>query len=57
VTYLLPVVAFALGVIVLNEALTWQLFVGGLLIVAGIALVNRKTAQAALAEPALEPAS
>jgi drug/metabolite transporter (DMT)-like permease len=61
VTYLLPIVAFTLGAIVLDEAVTWQLFVGGLLIIGGIALVNRQTAQpeadAPRAEPALEATS
>jgi drug/metabolite transporter (DMT)-like permease len=44
---------------VLSEQVTWQLVVGGLLIVGGIALVNRKTAQpeAVPAQPALEAAS
>lgn len=59
VTYAMPVVAFALGAVVLGERVTWQLVVGGLLIVGGIALVNRKTAQpeAAPAQPALEATS
>lgn len=59
VTYMLPVNAFILGAIVLDEVITWQLFVGGALIIGGIAIVNRQSAQAAPAQsqPALEAAS
>jgi len=40
VTYVIPVVAVALGVIVLGEAFQWRLVAGGVLIAAGISLVN-----------------
>jgi drug/metabolite transporter (DMT)-like permease len=42
VTYLFPVAAIILGVIFLDETLTWDLAVGTLLIIGGIALVNVK---------------
>jgi drug/metabolite transporter (DMT)-like permease len=42
VTYLVPVMAVTLGIIFLNERITWHLLVGGTLIIGGIALVNRK---------------
>lgn len=38
VTYLLPVVALALGIIVLGEPIAWTLFAGTLLILLGIAV-------------------
>jgi len=59
VTYMLPVNAFLLGAIVLDEEITWRLIVGGVLIIGGIAIVNRQAAQAdpAQPQPALEAAS
>ncbi len=39
-TYVLPVVAVTLGVVFLGETLRWQLVAGGLLVLAGIAVVN-----------------
>lgn len=39
-TYVLPVVAVTLGVVFLGETLHWQLVAGGLLVLAGIAVVN-----------------
>ncbi len=42
VTYVVPGVAVTLGVIFLNERITWHLIVGGALIIAGIGLVNKK---------------
>ena len=42
VTYCVPVVAVTLGIIFLNEHITWHLVVGGALIIGGIALVNKK---------------
>ena len=42
VTYLVPVVAVTLGIIFLDERITWHLMVGGALIIGGIALVNLK---------------
>jgi drug/metabolite transporter (DMT)-like permease len=40
VTYVIPVVAVTVGVVVLDEPFEWSLVYGGLLIVAGIALVH-----------------
>jgi drug/metabolite transporter (DMT)-like permease len=40
VTYLAPVVAVVLGVIVLGERVTWNLFAGALIVVTGVALVE-----------------
>jgi drug/metabolite transporter (DMT)-like permease len=42
VTYLFPVGGVILGVIFLNEHLTWQLVVGTLLIILSLAVVNWK---------------
>src|SRR3954454_955499 len=41
VTYLIPVVAVVVGVVVLDEPFTWRIVAGGVLIVSGIVLVNR----------------
>ena len=41
VTYVIPVVAFALGAIVLKERVTWFLVAGGVLIIGAIVVVNR----------------
>jgi drug/metabolite transporter (DMT)-like permease len=46
VTYVMPVMAVMLGTIFLGEQLTWQLVVGGLLIIGGIAVVNIKPRRA-----------
>ena len=54
VTYLFPVGGVILGVIFLNEQLSWQLLVGTILIVASLAVVNWKSAKKtakAVAEP------
>jgi drug/metabolite transporter (DMT)-like permease len=48
VTYLIPVVAVVVGIVVLDEPFEWRIVVGGLITVAGIAAVNRKP-------PAAEP--
>jgi len=42
VTYTFPPVGVLLGVIFLNESLTWQLFVGGFLVVTSLVIVNWK---------------
>jgi len=44
VTYLFPVGGVILGVIFLNEHLSWQLLVGTILIVASLAVVNWRIA-------------
>lgn len=42
VTYMFPLVGVLLGIIFLGEKLSWQVVVGGLLILAGIYIVNSK---------------
>jgi drug/metabolite transporter (DMT)-like permease len=42
VTYLFPVGGVILGVLFLNEQLSWQLLLGTILIVASLAVVNWK---------------
>jgi drug/metabolite transporter (DMT)-like permease len=42
VTYVFPVVGVVLGIIFLNEALTWNMVVGSALVVCGILVVNFK---------------
>ena len=42
VTYIIPVVGVALGVIFLNEQLSWTLVLGTLLVVSGIWIVNAR---------------
>jgi drug/metabolite transporter (DMT)-like permease len=44
VTYLIPVVGLLLGVLVLDETLSWRLVAGGLLTIGGTVLVNIKPA-------------
>jgi drug/metabolite transporter (DMT)-like permease len=52
VTYLFPVGGVILGVLFLDEHLSWQLITGSLLIIASLAVVNWKTAK----KPALSEA-
>jgi drug/metabolite transporter (DMT)-like permease len=40
VTYLVPVVAVTLGVVVLGEPVTWNLFVGGAVVIVGVAVAE-----------------
>ena len=42
VTYIIPVVAVILGIVVLDEPFQWRLVIGGALTVAGIAAVNSR---------------
>ena len=42
VTYMFPLVGVLLGIIFLGETMTWQIYFGGLLILAGIYIVNSK---------------
>jgi drug/metabolite transporter (DMT)-like permease len=48
VTYLLPVVAIVLGVLVLSESITALVLVGIALVLAGVALARRRTASSRL---------
>lgn len=50
VTYLFPVGGVILGVIFLNEQLSWQLAAGSLLIIASLAIVNWKPASRSVKE-------
>ena len=50
VTYLFPLGGVILGVAFLGEQLSWQLLVGGVLIVASLAIANYQPRQAAVAE-------
>jgi drug/metabolite transporter (DMT)-like permease len=54
VTYLLPIVAVILGAAVLGEAITWNLFAGTAIVLAGVALSERRRTPAS---PATEAAS
>ena len=45
VSYIFPLVAVGLGIAVLDETLHWQLLAGGALILAGVAIFNRRAAQ------------
>lgn len=51
VTYIIPVVAVVVGIVVLDEPFEWRIVLGGLLTAAGIAAVNSPRA-AVTAEPA-----
>jgi drug/metabolite transporter (DMT)-like permease len=42
VTYLLPIVAVTLGAAVLDKAITWNLFAGTIIVLAGVALSGRR---------------
>jgi drug/metabolite transporter (DMT)-like permease len=42
VTYLIPVVAVALGALVLSEPITWNLFVGAALVLLGVAVAEER---------------
>ena len=42
VTYVFPVVGVFLGIIFLNEVLTWNMIIGSVLVVGGIVVVNRR---------------
>ena len=45
VTYLVPVFAVVLGVTILDEPLSWHEPAGGALIIAGVALAQRRPAR------------
>ena len=49
VTYIIPVVAVAVGIVVLDEPFGWRIVAGGVLIIAGIFLVNGTGGRAAAA--------
>lgn len=45
VTYLVPIISVVLGRVVLGEALRWNAYVGGLVVIAGIALAEGRFAR------------
>jgi drug/metabolite transporter (DMT)-like permease len=51
VTYVIPVVAVAVGVVVLGEQFEWRLIAGGVFIVAGIGLVHQRVRRRIALEP------
>jgi drug/metabolite transporter (DMT)-like permease len=53
VTYLLPIVAVTLGAAVLGEAITWNLFAGTTIVLAGVALSETRRGAP---QPPIEPA-
>jgi drug/metabolite transporter (DMT)-like permease len=54
VTYIIPVVAVVVGIVVLGEQFEWRLVLGGLLTIAGIAAVNRPARMPAAAPSHVE---
>lgn len=56
VTYLIPVVAVFLGVVVQDDPLTWNVFVGAAIVVAGAALAEGRIATRPAAEAPVAPA-
>lgn len=61
VTFLIPLVAVTLGVVVLDEQLSWKLFVGGAVVILGVALAEgrlrgARTPAPAAATPTVGPA-
>jgi drug/metabolite transporter (DMT)-like permease len=50
-TYLLPVVAVVLGALVVNEAVTWPMIAGMVVVLGGVALVQRRTPSPSASEP------
>lgn len=57
VTYAVPVVAVALGVVFLGEPLTWNLLAGAAVVVAGVAVMELRRAAPAGATPAVPDAA
>lgn len=56
VTYLIPVVAVALGVIVRHEPVTWNLFAGAAVVITGVALAEGRIGPGRVRSPATEVA-
>jgi drug/metabolite transporter (DMT)-like permease len=56
-TYLLPVVAVALGALVVREPVTWPMIAGMVIVLAGVALVQRPATSAQTTEPELTEVS
>jgi len=51
VTYLLPIVAVILGAIILTEPITWNLFVGTAIVLAGVAASDKRFKRSRAAAP------
>ena len=54
VTYLIPVVAFGLGVVVRDEPAHWYVFAGAAVVIAGVAVAEGRFAGGALSVPEVE---
>jgi drug/metabolite transporter (DMT)-like permease len=54
VTYLIPIVAFALGVVVRGEPAHWYVFVGAAIVIAGVALAEGRFAGGPVSVPEVE---
>ncbi len=58
VTYVIPIVGLLLGAVFEHEIIDWELIVGGILIIGGVALVSlRKSPPKQKVEPAGQPAA
>jgi len=51
-TYLLPLIGISLGAVVLDEKIGWRLLAGGILIIFGIIIVNRRKVNSSSLTPA-----
>lgn len=51
-TYLFPLIGVTLGALVLNESVSWRLLAGGLLVILGIIIVNRRKVNSSSITPA-----
>ena len=56
VTYLIPIVAVFLGVIVQDDPLTWNIFAGALVVIAGAAIAEGRLAPRPITEAPVVPA-
>jgi drug/metabolite transporter (DMT)-like permease len=54
VTYLIPIVAFALGVVVRDEPAHWYVFAGAAIVIAGVALAEGRFGDGGLSVPEVE---
>jgi drug/metabolite transporter (DMT)-like permease len=54
VTYLIPIVAFALGVVVRGEPAHWYVFAGAAIVIAGVALAEGRFTRGAVSVPEAE---
>jgi drug/metabolite transporter (DMT)-like permease len=54
VTYLIPIVAFALGVVVRGEPAHWYVFAGAAIVIAGVALAEGRFTRGVVSVPEVE---